>query len=224
MSAVPCGEGSLTVATTGCRNQWDLNRFSRFGIFPHMPQGLRLRRVHLALPNFREAKAMLPSPCQDKVGTRKRDFRSSNTWPAALPPVRNAQHDVVTAVAPPPGSRKSMLLPFFRKKTFHSLIQNRFYPGTPDSFFLPFVCFPKSASRLSQFGLQLSQSEIAGLTNEKSSLLTLIRRSELARIAWLQDRRCLCSNRMDGSEITHRESACQLPIAAPKFLPSHALA
>jgi len=170
MSAVPSERFANRPTTVAGTN--GISRFSRFGFSTHA-QGLRLRRVHLALAISRAKRCCLPL-VRTRSAHGKEDFGAQ--YLACASPGTDAQHDVVTAVAPPPEAEVDGYSFFVRN--FHSLSKTGFIPAHPDSFFCPFVCFPKSASRLCrQFGLQLL-NQIAGLT--KSQLLTLSD-AELAR-------------------------------------------
>jgi len=73
-----------------------------FWIF-HTAQGLRLRRVHLALTHF-ASQADVASLVRTQVADGKGGFRSSIPWPA-LPPVRTASTSCTSSRTPPGRSR-----------------------------------------------------------------------------------------------------------------------
>jgi len=133
MSAVPSERFANRPTTVAGTN--GISRFSRFGFSTHA-QGLRLRRVHLALAISRAKRCCLPL-VRTRSAHGKEDFGAQ--YLACASPGTDAQHDVVTAVAPPPEAEVDGYSFFVRN--FHSLSKTGFIPAHPDPFdgFVPAV-------------------------------------------------------------------------------------
>jgi len=100
-------------------------RFSRFGFSTHA-QGLSDSPCSTSALAIREPSDVALPPCSGQG--RHTEKRISELKPGLRSRVTDAQHDVVTAVAPP--RKRSRWLLVLRKKTF-ILIQKPVYPAPP---------------------------------------------------------------------------------------------